>query len=262
MEAYKVRNDTVCTSDNKKIGTIVNILFDSEPDCLIAYILVFPREKNWIWQQLEDNWGGLTIGFIERNLTDLPSNWNEIKKRGINEAQRVWTAYMKDNEQKKQLKHKICYLIPIDEINNLRPSDSQVILRDTFESIQNKYCFIGDPQVCETLIPLFATPNIPTRETLLPITLNLSPVLQGLKVRDVNSKPGWIDGVQLSIKDGVINSLIIKLVGKTGGKYLVNPQDFNFDTLRCLKTFSDYRKLGSSKPDSDKFDKWATPLPV
>jgi hypothetical protein len=243
VRASSLRNDNVSTTDDEKLGTVVNVIFEADSNCPIAYILVFPHEKNWLLQQIRENWGGIATGFVERNLPELPQGWDEIKKKGTSEAQRVWNAYVKDNAQKRQLANKICYLILISEIDGQKLSGNQVALKDKLVGIRDNYCYVGDPQVSETLVPLYATPNKPTRDSLLPITLNLQPVFQRLKVWDSNKTPGWILDVQLDTEQRVVANIVVQVAGKDAGDYLVSPQDFDFSTLTSTKTFNQFPKL-------------------
>jgi len=246
VQAGSLRNDNVSTIDDEKLGTVVNVIFEADSSYPVAYILVFPHEKNWLLKQIEENWGGIAIGFVERNLPELPQGWDDIKKKGTHEAQRVWNAYYKDNARKRQLANKICYLILISEIDEPKLSGNQVVLKDKFDGIRNNYCYIGEPQVSDTLVPLYATPNIPTRDNLLPITLNLRPVLRGLKIWDSNKNPGWILDIQLDTEQRVVANMIVQVAGKDAGDYLVSPQDFDFSTLTSTKAFKDCAKLSST----------------
>ena len=243
VKASAIRNDSVSTLDGKKLGTVVNVVFEADSVCPIAYILVFPHERNWLLQQIKENWGGITTSFIERNLPELPQGWDEVKKRGTGEAQRVWNAYVKDNEQKRQLANKICHLILISEIDDSKLAENQVVLKEEFDSIRDNYCYIGEPQISDTLVPFYATPNIPARESLLPITLNLNPAFQRLKIRDSNENPGWIHYVQLDTETRLVACFVVQVAGRDAGDYLVKPQDFDFSTLTSTKAFKDCDKL-------------------
>jgi sporulation protein YlmC with PRC-barrel domain len=243
VRASSLRNDDVTTADDKKLGTVVNVIFEAESGCPVAYILVFP-EINWLLEKIRENWGGITIGFIERNLPDFPQGWDEIKKKGTGEAQRVWDAYYRDNAQKRQLANKTCYLIPISEIDEPKLSGNQVVLKSKFDDILNNYCHLGEPRVSDILVPLYATPNKPTRN-LLQVTLNLQPVFQQLKVRDSNRNPGWVLDVQLDTEQRVVANIIVQVAGKDAGDYLVSPQDFDFSTLTSTKAFNQCPKLQS-----------------
>jgi hypothetical protein len=229
--------------DDDKLGTVVNVIFEADSSCPVAYILVFPHEKNWLLQQIRENWGGIATGFVERNLPKLPQGWDDIKKKGTGEAQRVWNAYMKDNAEKRQLANKICYLVPVSEIDGPKLFGDEVLLKDKLVGIRDNYCYVGEPQVSDTLVPLYATPNIPTRNSLLPITLNLQPVFQRLKIWDSNKYPGWILDVQLDIEQRVVANIIVQVAGKDAGDYLVSLQDFDFSTLTGMKAFNQCPKL-------------------
>jgi sporulation protein YlmC with PRC-barrel domain len=243
LRASSLRNDDVTTVDDEKLGTVVNVIFEADSSCPIAYLLVFPHEKNWFLKQISDNWGGIATGFVERNLPELPPGWDEIKKKGTGEAQRVWNAYVKDNAQKRQLANKICYLILVSEIDEQKLHENQIALREKFVGIRDNYCYVGEPQVSDTLVPLYATVNIPVRDNLLPVTLNLQPVFQRLKVWDSNRNPGWILDVQLDTEQRVVSDIIVQVAGKDAGDYLVNPADFDFSTLTSTKPFNQFPKL-------------------
>ena len=240
MPASAIRNDDVTTSDGKKLGTVVNVIFEADSACPMAYILVFPHERNWFLQQISENWGGIATSFVERNLPELPVGWDEIKKRGTGEAQRVWNAYFNANEQKRQLAHKICYLILVSEIGD--SNGTRVVLKEKFDGIRDDYCYIGEPQVSDTIVPFYATLNIPVRESLLPITLNLSPSFQQLKIRDSNRNPGWIHDLQLNTETRLVSAFVVQVAGKDAGDYLVSPEDFDFSTLTIAKAFNQYPK--------------------
>jgi sporulation protein YlmC with PRC-barrel domain len=246
VEASLIRNDTVFTRDNKKIGTIVNVILRCDSSYLEASILVFPPEQNWLETYLKQNWGKLTIDTLKKAFpAEVPQIITDIKEKGSEEAERVWNAYFKDNIQKAQLKLKKCYSLPTLAIDGTKCAKNEITLKSSLESVEAKYSYIGEPPVSETQhIAFFSTLNEARRdaESLLPIALNLTSI-KGLEVQDCDGNTGCIADIHLDLEQGIAANLVVRTVGKHAGNHLVTAEDFDFSTLTCNKLFSSCTKL-------------------
>jgi sporulation protein YlmC with PRC-barrel domain len=245
-DASLIRNDAVFTRDNKRIGTIVNVILRYDSSYLEASILVFPPEQKWMEMYLKRNWGKLTIDTVKKAFpAEIPQIINDIKEKGSEEAERIWSEYSKDNIQKAQLNLKKCYLLPTLAVDGSKCTKNEIVLKSSLESVEAKYSYIGEPPVSETQhIAFFATLNKARRdaESLLPIALNLTSI-NGLEVQDCDGNNGCIDDIQLDLDQGIAANLIVRTVGKNSGNHLVSAEDFDFSTLTYNKLFSSCTKL-------------------
>lgn len=246
MDASLIRNDLVFTSDNKKIGTVVNVILTCSSRFPKASILVFPPEQNWLEGYLKKNWGKLTIDTIKRVFpAEIPKIAEDIKNKGAEEAERIWNAYSKDNIAKAQLELKKCYMIPSLTINGARRTKKEIFLKIDLERVESKYGFIGEPPVSSNKhMSFFSASNIAFRdlENLLPVTLNLQPI-QGLEVQDRNEEAGVINDLQVDFERNEVVNLVVLTSGDKAANRVVRADDLDLSTFTCNKEFCSYAEL-------------------
>lgn len=242
VDASSIRNDSVFTSDSKKIGTIMNVILKCASGFPRFSILVFPAEQNWLEDYIEKNWGKLTIDSIKKAFpAKIPEILDDIKDKGLEEAERVWNDYSKDNITKAQQKLKKCYLIPGLAIEESKRTKKEIVLKIDLDRVENQFGYIGEPRVSTTHdMAFFSASNIARRdaEILLPVTLNLS-AIQDLEVQDCDGNTGNILDIQLDFE----HNEVAKLVVLTSAKRLVSADDFDFSTLTSNKAFNSCAEL-------------------
>jgi sporulation protein YlmC with PRC-barrel domain len=250
VRACSLRNDKVFTSDKKKLGTVVNIVFNTELDWPEAKLLIFPDGPSWVEKELGGIVGEKAVEMVKDLLPEEADKiTKDIQSKGTDTALRIWKDFLKKKEEKAFEKF---HLIPILEINEFRRAKDQIvfksdriILKGDLELETSKYCF-ADPNdaVSDTEVALYkaGAPEVAEDEKILwPISLNL-PCIQGLLVRDCGGARGRIDDVQLNFEEGTITDLVVKTLGKGAGEHVVSIADFDFSTSTCKRLFSDVAK--------------------
>ena len=248
IDACTLRNDTVKTNDSKKVGQVANIIFKADSKSPKAWLLVLPFEDNWIVEHLKNNWGGLTIDAIKTLLPDkLPEIQDQIAKKGTDAAEKAWRAYIRDNFEKFEMKFKMGYFIPASQIDESKHQEGQITLKCNWSYVCDFYRFIGEPeQLTDKMLPFFKTINKPVNnlKKLLPVTLNLSPVLNGFDICDSNDESGSVVGLQLNLDSDTVSGIIVEACNNNSGNYLVSPGDFDFSEMRATKPFVEYPIIG------------------
>ena len=249
IDACTLRNDTVKTNDNEKVGQVANIIFKADSKNPTAWLLVLPFEENWIKEHLKNNWGGLTIDAIKIMLPeDLPKIQDDIAKKGTEAAEKGWRAYISDNFEKFEMRFKMGYFIPVSQIDENKREEGQIALKCSWNYVCDVYRFIGEPdQLNDKMLPFFKSINKPVNnlKKLLPVTLNLSPVCFGFDLTDSNDASGSITGLQLNLDNDAISGIIVETCGDNPGSYLVPPKDFDFSEMRATKPFAEFTKIDS-----------------
>jgi sporulation protein YlmC with PRC-barrel domain len=246
IEACSLRNDEVKTSDNRKVGAVVNVIFGANSKCSSAWLLVFPFEENWIVEHLRNNWGGIAIDgikmLIPEKLTEIEA---EVAAKGTDAAEKTWRKYIEDNFEKFEMRFKMAYFIPASQIDESRSKDGHVVLKCNWNYICDKCRFIGEPRLRKDMAPLLESLNVPVRnlKKLLPVTLNLLPVFYNYCVSDSGDEEGYIDDLQLDLDTDVISGLIVQKNGANAGRYVVPPKDFDFTEMRATKPFIEFQRL-------------------
>jgi sporulation protein YlmC with PRC-barrel domain len=246
IEACSLRNDGVKTSDGRKVGAVVNVIFGANSKSSSAWLLVFPFEESWIVEHLRNNWGGIAIDSIKMLLPEKLNEIDaEIASKGTDAAEKTWRKYIEDNYEKFEMRFKMAYFIPASQIDELRSTDGHIVLKCDWNYIGDKCRFIGEPSLRKNMAPLFESINKPVRnlKKLLPVTLNLSPVFFNYCVSDSEDEEGYIDDLQLDLHTDVVSGLIVQKDGANSGRYLVPPKDFDFTEMRATKPFAEFEKL-------------------
>lgn len=246
VDASSIRNDSVFTSDNKKIGTVMNVILKCTSGFPRFSILVFPAEQNWLEGYIKKNWGKLTIDSIKKAFpSKIPEILNDIKDKGTEEAERIWNNYSKDNIAKAQQELKKCYLIPGLAIEESKRTKKEIVLKIDLDRVENQFGYIGEPRVSTTQdMAFFSASNIARRdaESLLSVTLNLS-AIQDLEVQDCDGNTGCIHDVQLDFEQNEVAKLVVQTSGEEAANRLVSADDFDFSTLTSNKTFDSCAEL-------------------
>ncbi len=247
IDACTLRNDTVKTSEGKKVGQVANIIFKADSKNPKAWLLVLPFEENWLKEHLKNNWGGLTIEAIKTMLPeDLPKIQEDIANKGTAAAEKAWQAYIADNAEKFEMRFKMGYFVPVSEIDENKLQEGQITLKCNWERVGDLYRFISEPdQLTDKMLPLFKTINKPVNnlKKLLPVTLNLSPVIFGFDLVDSNEDSGTVAGLQLSLDIDAVSAIVVEASGENPGTYLIPPKDFDFSELCAKKPFGEFAKV-------------------
>ena len=246
IEACSLRNDEVKTSDNKKVGAVVNVIFQANSRNPSVWLLIFPFEENWILEHLRNNWGGIAIDGIKMLIPEKLSEIEaDIASKGTGAAEKTWRKYIEDNYEKFEMRFKMAYFIPASQIDESKYKAGHIVLKCKWSDVCDKYRFIGEPNLRKDMAPLFKSINVPIRnlKKLLPATLNLSPVFFNYCISDSDDDEAYIDDLQLDLDTDVISGLIVQKNGASAGLYIVPPKDFDFTEMRATKPFTEFEKI-------------------
>jgi sporulation protein YlmC with PRC-barrel domain len=227
----------VLGEDKKKLGTVVNVLFDTK--FLEARMLVFPDEQTkWLIRKILDSGEEITKEIIEGLQLPFAEKTNEIieemVKKGGKKAFKIANEYLTEMEEKLK---KIYYLVPISDI--VKVGKEETILASPTELYAKQSC---NMDTSENDVVLYGANAITDVTSLWPITLNLVKI-RGEIANDVANKPGRIVNLQLNPDEGIVSNLIIQTIGKGAGKHLVKLDDFDFSTLTTKSKFEEYPTL-------------------
>lgn len=237
LEASTLFKKRVLGQDKKKLGTVVNIIFDTE--YFDARILIFPAEETkMLITKLIDSGKEITSDIIKELSLPFSDETDEVIKKmiekGKDEALRIARDYLL--EMQERLK-KIYYLVPIAEI--IKVEKKSISLERNSEMYEGECC---NMETSENDVTLYGENAIPDVKSLLPISLNLVKI-RGEITNDTDGKPGRIINLQLNLKDNVIESVIVQTIGRGSKKCLINPKDFDFSTMVTKSNFEDYPSM-------------------
>ena len=99
IRASRMRNDKVFTKDKQKLGTLVNIFFDTDPDFPAANLVVFPDEPGWVEKELGPLLSKQAINIIEDLMPkDAAKIAKDISDKGIAVANNIWMVNLEKME--------------------------------------------------------------------------------------------------------------------------------------------------------------------
>lgn len=238
--ASSLFKDKALGENKKKLGTLVNIIFDKK--CLEARMLIFPDEQTkWLIRKLIESGKEITGGIIKELQFPFADKTDQIIRdmleKGGEEAFKIAREYLTELAEKLK---KTYYLVPVWEIEK---ATGKVISLGRSSECYEGEC-INMPTF-EDDIAFYDVGAIMDVTSLWPITLNLVSI-RGLKVNDPEGKTGRIMNLQLDTEEGIASNLIIQTMGKGAGKLLVNPKNFDFSTMTSKSKFEEHPTLASS----------------
>jgi hypothetical protein len=216
--------------DGSKLGTIVNIVFDSES--LEARMVIFPDRKASSW--IMDLIG--TAGYLGRDMlypmTDSFSvSESDVILRGVDEATRRLQDKMIDSESKTKLAY---FLLPISEISKI-DEDKKTLLEHEAERYGD---YLNIPVEVEEVAfyhdELYYDPD-----RFYGITLNL-PTLRGLRIRDPEKKKARVLDMQCDLVEGLVTNVIVQSPGKGVKKRVIPAEEIDFSNMECDNPISTY----------------------
>lgn len=249
VSASSIRDDKVFTSDKKKIGTMVNVVFNTDPSWLLAELLVFPDGPGWIEKELASIALDKAVDVLKDLLPDEADKIAEdVMDKGTDAAVELWKKKLKEKEEKAQGSF---YLVPTTQIAEFKRGKDQlifkkdrIILKDTFESIQKNYGFADDRSLLKTQVAFYRA-QLPSgndeAQSLWPIDLNLNR-MQGLYTRDPEGNKGRIENLQIDFKKAIPTNLVVLTLGDDAGLRLVTINDFDFKSNTVKKPFKSCEK--------------------
>ena len=245
IRASRIRNDKVFTKDKQKLGTLVNLFFDTDPEWPVANLVVFPDGPGWVEKELGPLLSSQAIEIIEGLMPkDAAKIAKDIKDKGIDVAKRVWIANLKKREQEALEKF---YYIPISKIFKFEDGKDKLIFRqdrlilkvikgaEDGDSYSNPEGLLAD-----TEMPFYRQGRIAERketEPLWSIQLDRAMCCHGFKVKDSNKIRGKIDDIIVNYEEGTITDLVVNTIGPNAGEHIISVNDFDFDTMTYKKTF-------------------------
>jgi sporulation protein YlmC with PRC-barrel domain len=231
IRASKLLGAKVVDNDNKKIGLLVNVIFNINPDFLYANLLVFPDTTKSLLKRLSEAIKDGTLDYIEENF---PADYPKVKslvEKGSEQTFKTLEQYLQEKEKELM---KTYYVVPITETEN--PG------QESIEKIRIKHGRVDCDQFrCEPdrneEFPFFRNRSFAGLETLLTTTLTLEPV-EGLSATLPDDQKGRTVDLELDYDGGVVENLIVQTYGKGAGKHLVNAKEFDFSELKAKKAAS------------------------
>ncbi len=218
VTAFQIHKGKVFTSDQKKIGIIVNLIIDPEMD-FAARLLIFPEEKPWWIDWLSQRGQEMSLDLIKQVLPEETDKiLKDVAEKGPDVALQLW---------KEHLKRRKCYLVSLLEISKI---DGQTVhLKSSLNQIETGY---GDIATNENEIAFFDEDALSSDEnkTLLSITLEL-PNFKGKKVSDQQGGKGRIFNIQLDTTRGQVTNIIVQTVGENPGNHIISSKDFDWSTF-------------------------------
>jgi sporulation protein YlmC with PRC-barrel domain len=226
VRASKLLGAKVVDKDNKKIGLLVNVIFNINPDFLYANLLVFPDTTKSLLKRLSDAIKDNALDYIEENF---PADYPKVKslvEKSSEQALKMLEKYLQEKEKELM---KTYYVVPVTETENPE--------QESIEEIRIKHGHIDCDQFrCEPDIneefPFFRNRSFAGLETLLTTTLNLEPV-EGLSINLPDDRKGRTVDLELDYDGGVVENLVVQTYGKGAGKHLVNAKEFDFSELKA-----------------------------
>ena len=247
IRASRMRNDKVFTKDKRKLGTLVNIFFDTDPDFPAASLLVFPDGPSWIEEELGPLLSDQAVGIIEDLMPkDADKIAKDVKEKGIDVAKRIWMINLKKREQEALEKF---YYIPISKVFEFEDGKDKLIFKKDRVILNiTKGAEDGDAHtdpeglLADTEMPLYSQGRTGERketEPLWSIQLDKPMCCHRFKIKDSKGVRGMIDDIVLDYKQGTITDLVVRTIGANAGEHLINVEDFDFDTMTCKKAFQE-----------------------
>jgi sporulation protein YlmC with PRC-barrel domain len=232
VRAGLIRNNKVVTKDEKTLGTLVNIIFSTNPKLLgRAKMLIFPDLANSLREELTDviiDVAGHSIAdnipveSAKKTVEYTADKVNEMVQRGFNkeEAERIAKFY----------------LVPITKVTAIKERQ-KVILNENFQEIDSNFCFTDKQSVSEEE-KTFYCGSSPKDGRLWSCSLNLTH-MQNLPVEDPNGQGGEIENIELDTSAGIVKNLIVSTIGEYPGMHRVNLREFDFAKMASAKAFKD-----------------------
>ncbi len=232
VRAGLIRNIKVVTKDNKSLGTLVNIIFSTNPKLLgRAKILIFPDLVNSLKEELIDAVievagnsiaDNINVKSAKKTIENTTNKVNELVKRGFSkeEAERIAKFY----------------LVPITKVSAIKERQ-QLVLNEAFQDIDSDFCFTDKQSISEEE-KAFYCGGAPNDGRLWSCSLNLTH-MQNLPVEDPSGEGGEIESIEMDTSAGIVKNLIVSTVGESAGRYLVNLKEFDFTKMASSKAFKD-----------------------
>jgi len=245
IRASRMRNDKVFTKDKQKLGTLVNIFFNTELGFPEANLVVFPDGPGWVEKEI----GPIIAKKALEIINDLmPEDTTQIAKditdKGYDAAKSIW---MKNLEKRELEALEKFYYIPISKIfefedgrNKLIFKNDRIILKVTKGAEEGDAHNDPEGLVSETELPFYQQGRTaPRKETepLWSIQLDKPMCCHRLRVKDSNGVRGRIDDIILDYKQGIVTDLVVNTIGPNAGEYVVSVKDFDFSTMTYKKAF-------------------------
>jgi hypothetical protein len=232
VRAGSIRNLNVSTKDEKTLGTLVNIVFSTNPKLLgRAKLLIFPELSNSLKGEITEGVADLVIHEIANNVP-LASAKTTIKDAGDKINEIVQKKLSKEEAQRIAK----FYLVPVTKMAEIKERQ-KLILNGALQDVDANCCFTDKESVSDQE-KAFYRGNIPKDGRLWPCSLNLVQ-MQNEPVEDSTGKGGEIEDIQLDISSGTVKNLIVSTIDDGAITRLVNLKDFDFTKMACTKAFKD-----------------------
>ena len=224
IRASKLLRKKVVDNEGNKIGLLVNVIFNIDPDLLNARMLVFPY-KPCRWVKVIKNIAkeGTSVVIDDKLTSGSHKLGSKLAKTGHKVVFDELDDIQKEKEEKSLVTY---YLIPFSKVVDIdQKSIDEIELTIDCEDCQN-----APRKLRKGDYPFFEDRDFDEIETMLPTTLERQPI-EYLKGRLQNGKKGLIVDIELDCKKDCVENLIIEAYGNGAGEYRVDAKEFNFTEL-------------------------------
>jgi sporulation protein YlmC with PRC-barrel domain len=232
VRAGSIRNLKVITKDEKTLGTLVNIIFSTNPKLLgRAKLLIFPDLANHLKGELTETVTELVSHGIADNVP-VASAKNTIENAGdkINEL------VQKDLSKTEAQRIAKFYLVPISKVGDIKERQ-KLILNGVFQDVDANFSFTDKESISDQEKAFYCA-GAPKDGRLWSCSLNLVQ-MQNEPLDDPTGKGGEIEDIQLDTASGTVKNLIVSTTDDGAITRLVNLKDFDFTKMACTKAFKD-----------------------
>jgi sporulation protein YlmC with PRC-barrel domain len=232
VRAGLIRNIKVITKDQKVLGTLVNIVFSTNPKLLgRAKMLIFPD----LASSLKEEFSEAIIDIAGQSITDnLPVE--SVKKTIEHTTDKVSELVQKGFSKDEAEKLAKFYLVPVTKVVEIKERQ-KIALNENFQDIASNFCFT-DKQSISQEEKAFYCGGAPKDGRLWSCSLNLTQ-MQNLPVEDSNGEGGEIEDIELDTTYGVVKNLLVSTTGEYAATRLVKLKDFDFARMANTKTFQE-----------------------
>ena len=222
--------DKVVDSENKKLGEIVNLVFNNKAHD--SSILVFPEESSWLdLQALLDLGDKLSKDTIKSCNLPFSEQLNSLIKDGFEYSE----EYIKNQGQKylkeidKRFKSSY-YLIPVSEIGESK--EKQLVLSGTLsdytscqngEVFEDDFVYLGEKAYIDSC-------------SALKITLDKGSI-RGQYIKDTKGNFGKISDLVIDTDTSMVSSLKVRCLGNVVGEKSVDITKVDFEKMKYNSVF-------------------------
>jgi hypothetical protein len=229
IEPCVIRDAKVQTSDDKTLGTAVNVVFctDSEGYLGDAHMLVFPDAQNPLFKEFLN--AGQNI--LKAGIEDVtPKQLTKVANTGLDETSKIANNYV-DEKTKEKLSE--FFLIPLNKVAKIEPSKKVVLNIDV---VKSNDCMCKNTSGLSETSMVYYHSTMTVGDKLWTDTLNLKPI-QDFVTKDALGNKGKIENLLIDTDKSMVTAFTVRPRGASTTTS-VSIDDFDFKTMSFKKTFA------------------------